>query len=306
MSKAIAFRPLLSLSIVAVLLGLAVVHAQTVGLPDLRRDLLRQEDIYRTRGRTVPQGYVTTRELAHYEELLPARFASVREALGPHGRWLDVGAGSGQAVVDFARRTARDLRQADAGDEPADARGRLVALSIEDRRTADWHEAAADLRANEIRYLHGKRLRDVEPGELGRFDLVTDVYGGFSYTDDLSAFMERLLALLEPGGSFFTLIQGVHLADGRERPQTWFLTEIADAAGRDVTPCAWLKRIACVQVTCESRSDWDPATELIEVRKLCEPTAVPRLVAVSYEAGTPPGRKFLLPSDDLRASGSAR
>lgn len=294
MFPAIESRARIPLLIAAILLCLAVVYAQTSSAPDIRKDLQKQAEIYRSRGSSVPQGYVTTRTLIHYDELLPRGFPATRDALGSHGRWLDVGAGSGQAIVDFALRTRIDPQDDDGGDDTADARGRLVALSIEDRRLDTWHRATETLRANEIRYIHGKRLRDLTPSELGQFELITDVYGGFSYTDDLSTFTERVLSLLETGGRFYTLIQSVHLADGKERPQTWFLTEIADAAGRDVTPCAWLKRIACVQVTCDSRSNWDPATELIEVRKLCEATSVPKLVPVSYEAGTPPGRKFML------------
>lgn len=280
----------------AALLGLVVVHAQSGRVPDLRKDLDKQDAIYRSRGHSVPRGYVTDRSLVHYDELLPRDFAATRDALGTRGRWLDIGAGSGQAMLDFAERMRNEPLGGDGAEDALDVRGRLVAMSIEDRRRDAWHQVASTLRANEMRYIHGKRLRDFPPDELGRFDMITDVYGGFSYTEDLSTFMDKVLALLHTGGRFFTLIQAVHLADGKERPQTWFLTEIGDPAGRDVTPCAWLKRIACVQVACESKSTWDPATELIEVRKLCEATSVPKLVPISYEAGTPPGRKFMLVS----------
>lgn len=296
MFHTIEFRTVTLLTIASILMGLAVVRAHNGGVPDIRPNLKKQNDIYRSRGGQVPKGYVTTRTLVHYDELLPRSFPAARDALGSRGRWLDIGAGSGQAIVDFAMYTHIDPVDEEEGSETADARGRLVALSIEDRRLEAWHRAAETLRANEIRYIHGKRLRDLAAEEIGRFSVITDVYGGFSYTEDLSAFVERSLSLLETGGSFFTVIQSVHLADGKERPQTWFLTEITDAAGRDVTPCAWLKRIACVQVICDSKSQWDPATELIEVRKQCEAISVPKLVPVSYEAGTPPGRKFMLVS----------
>lgn len=273
---------------------LAGVHAQTVGPSTPNPQIERQDAIYRSQGAAIPSGYVTTRTLSHYEELLPSGFAAAREALSANERWLDIGAGSGQAILDFASKPSGTML-GNALPLP-DARGRLVALSIEDRRSASWHEKTATLRSNEIRYAFGKRLRDYDLDDLGRFALITDVYGGFSYTEDLSAFVEKTLALLEPGGRFFTLLQSVRLADGKERKQTWFLTEIMDAEGRDLTPCAWLKRIACVQVACESRSSWDPPTELIEVRKQCSATAVPRLVPVSYDPGTPPGRRFVLVS----------
>ena len=146
-----------------------------------------------------------------------------------------------------------------------------------------------------IRYLHGKRLREYSREELGTFQIITDVYGGFSYTENLSVFMERVLGLLETNGSFYTLIASVRLEDGKDDPdKTWYLTELVDAAGRDVKVCSWLRSIACVKVACESKSAWETPTELIHVRKVCGEVSVPRTTLLNYEAGQPPGRKFRL------------
>ena len=60
------------------------------------------------------------------------------------------------------------------------------------------------------------------------------MYGGFSYTEDLSQFLEKVLSLLETGGVFYTLVQGVHLEDGKDKPDNSYQTELVDAAGRDV------------------------------------------------------------------------
>ncbi len=69
-----------------------------------------------------------------------------------------------------------------------------------------------------------------------------DVYGGFSYTEDLSGFLERVLSLLETGGVFYTMVQDVHLEDGKYKLDSGYLTELVDAAGRDVKACSWLKK----------------------------------------------------------------
>jgi hypothetical protein len=106
--------------------------------------------------------------------------------------------------------------------------------------------------------------------------------------------METVLNLLEIGGSFYTLVQSVHLEDGKDKPTTWYLTELVDSAGRDVKVCSWLKKTACVKVVCESKSDWDTATELINIRKVCSEVSVRRIKLVNYEAGYPPGRRFQL------------
>jgi SAM-dependent methyltransferase len=250
--------------------------------PQLREEFAKQEKIYRSQGASVPRNYVTNRSLASYEALLPSGFGAALRKLGPSSRWMDIGAGGGQAILDYY-----------ALERPR-GKARAVALSIEDRRTDLWHQRAASLGENRIRYLHGKRLREYSGAELGKFQIITDVYGGFSYTENLSLFLERVLEALAVNGGFYTMVQSVHLQDGRDNPKTWYLTEIVDPAGRDVNVCSWLRTVSCVKVTCESKSDWDAPTELIHVRKVCNAVKIPQLKALQYEAGIPPGRKFRL------------
>lgn len=260
--------------------------------PQLHEEVAKQEGIYRSQGESIPSGYITGRGLGSYTQLLPSGFDAALRRLGPADRWLDIGAGSGQAILDYCAPEygrSRDNKRARPG-----GKARAVALSIEDRRTDLWRQRAAILESNQIQYLFGKRLRDYSREELGKFQMITDVYGGFSYTADLSLFMEKVIGFLDLKGSFYTLLQSVHLEDGKERPQTWFLTELADAAGRDVTVCSWLKSITCVKVSCESKSSWETPTELIHIRKVCNNVSVPALKPLSYEAGTPPGRRFQL------------
>jgi SAM-dependent methyltransferase len=274
------------------LLCLAPARAQEAARPQFDAETAKQESIYRSKGKKVPGGYVTTRGLAGYAELLPSGFEAALMQLGPADRWLDIGAGSGKAILEYysAEYThARDKKLARPGGN-----ARAVALSIEDRRSDAWHRRAASLEGDSIRYLFGKRLREYSREELGTFQLITDVYGGFSYTDELSSFMENVLGFLALNGSFYGLLQSVRLEDGKDDPTTWYLTELVDEVGRDVKVCTWLKRITCVQVSCESKSTWDAPTELIHIRKVCDAVSVPALVRLQYEAGTPPGRRFQL------------
>lgn len=260
--------------------------------PRINEEFEKQEGIYRSQGANVPGGYVTTRSLASYAELLPAGFSDALRRLGPAERWLDIGAGGGQAILDYyAPETdpARDKPRARSDDK-----ARAVAMSIEDRRTDRWRQRAASLGGNQIQYFHGKRLREYAREEIGRFQIITDVFGGFSYTENLSRFLEKVLDLLEVNGGFYTLLQSVHLEDGKDRPTTWYLTELVDSAGRNVTVCSWLKSIACVAVACESKGAWDAPTELIHVRKTCNGVSVRPLKLLLYEAGSPPERRFQL------------
>src|SRR5262245_4202233 len=278
--------------IVLPVLGLGVGWPQETAQPRLNEEIAKQEKIYRSRGADVPGGYITGRTLPEYLELLPTGFCDALGSLGSSDRWLNIGAGSSQAILDYY--ATED--EAPPGKKCAGSGGkvRAVALSIEDRRTDKWQQRAASLGDDRIRYLSGKRLRQYSGDELGKFQIISDVYGGFSYTDDLSVFMEKTLSLLETGGGFYTLVQSVRLEDGQDKASTWYLTELVDAASRDVKVCSWLKMISCVKVVCESKSDRHAPTELINIKKVCSDVSVPRVKLLKYEAGNPPGRRFQL------------
>jgi len=258
-------------------------------------ELGKQDEIYRSRGEQRPDGYVIDRSLLVYTYTLPDDFGRSLARLGAHDRWLDIGAGRGQAIVDYFNGSTDAMFPAAAAR--GEARAQVVAMSIEDRRTPLWNETAAGAGAGRMKYLSGKRLREYAPEELGKFQIITDVIGGFSYTPNLSQFMERVLSILERGGSFFTVLQDVH-GDGAENKPYYdgspYLTEIATASGSEVRVCSWLKSIACVEVTCEFKAGWTPPIEVFGVRKVCNEVAVPPLVTIHYAAGTPPERGFRL------------
>lgn len=279
-------------------LGLVIVMAvQSLGAgwvqepvqPRIDEEFVKQEKIYRRRG---GGSYTTNRGLSDYAEVLPTGFCDALGRLGSSHRWLDIGAGEGQAILDYY------TQQGDAAAaekcRTSGPKARAVAISIEDRRTDKWKQQGASLGDDRIQYLSGKRLSQYSAGELGKFQIITDVYGGFSYTENLSEFLGKVLSLLETGGIFYTMVQSVHLQNGKDKPKPWYLTELVDAAGRNVKVCSWLKKTACVKVACESQSDWDEPTELIRIQKVCSDVSVPRMKLLKYEAGNPPGRRFQL------------
>src|SRR5918999_6404937 len=128
-------------------------------------------------------------------------------------------------------------------------------MPIEARRTALCQKTAATLGGSQIQYLVDRRLREYSKEELGQFQVITDVIGGFSYTDTLSVYMEKVLSLLAVNGTFYGVLQDVQWEDGMNQPfykGSPFTTEIKNADGSDMKVCAWLKRISCAEVTCES------------------------------------------------------
>ena len=281
-------------------------HSQGPVNPKLADEIKKQESIYQGRGEQLLEGYVIDRSLLSYTFTLPDEFDRSLADLGPSDRWLDIGAGRGQAMLDYY--TPRYDSMHAEGRERRGKKARSVAMSIEDRRTPLWQETAATLEPGKIQYLLGRRLSEYSLEELGRFRLITDVIGGFSYSVNLSVFMEKTLGLLEMNGSFFTLLQDVHAEDGTNKPfydGAPFLTEIDRADGSKTKVCPWLKSITCVEVTCELRTAWKPPIEVYRIRKVCNNVTVPALEPVHYEAGTPPERRYRL-ANPLPQAGAAR
>lgn len=272
-------------------LWLTAAHAQNAASTSITEELSKQQSIYLSDGDQTVEGYTVNRPLTHYADGLASGFDNVLKKLGPNERWLDIGAGEGNAILDYYRPVT--------GWDPRVANARAVAISIEDRRTPLWQETASRVGESKIQYLFGKRFGAYSSDELGRFDLITDVMGGFSYTDNLSRFMERALSVLAVNGTFFTVLQDIHREDGTNRPYyagSPFLTEIVKRDGSEMKVCAWLKSISCVQVTCEPRK-WQPPTEAFRITKVCDNVSVPAVETVRYQAGTPPERRFRLRDD---------
>lgn len=281
--------------LIASTLGVGTSLAQALNNSNFKSEVSKQETIYRSEGDRVPAGYTVDRTLSNYVDALSTGFDGALAALKPGDRWLDIGAGKGQAILDYFTPDY-DL-QHPQGRERRGSKAHAVAMSIEDRRTTDWRFSAASVGPNQLQYLFNRRLRDYTVGELGQFQLVSDVIGGFSYTADLTLFMEKVASLLAIGGSFYTALQDVHSEAGTNEPHyanSPFLTEISNAEGSEVKVCAWLKSITCVQTTCELKNGWRPPLEAFHVQKVCDEVRVPALTPVHFEAGTPPERRFVL------------
>lgn len=278
-------------------LACAAAHAADSALPaeKIQQEMTRQQDIYRSRGPATPSGYTIDRALGTYARGLNAGFLQALSALGSNDRWLDIGAGEGRAVIEYCTSPTDALPAAFA--QRTGGRAQVLAMSIEDRRTKAWHDAAAGLPEGQMRYVFGKPMGEYETSELGRFQLITDVMGGFSYTSRMSTFMEKTLGALSVNGTFFTVLADVHSESTANPPHYAgdpYLTQIRAADGSEVKICDWLKRIGCAEVTCEFKSDWTPPIESYRIRKVCEDVKVPALRLEHFTSGTPPERRFRL------------
>jgi hypothetical protein len=300
------------LGLILLLQGFCITAAWSAAgpTPAFGEEVQKQKEIYDSKGARTPDGYVIDRSLLSYAHLLPAEFFKSLSKLGPQDRWLDIGAGEGRAVIDYATARYDAMRPPELRD--IEGRARCVAISIEDRRNARWYNATADLEPRKIEYLHGRTFGDYSADELGQFQVITDVIGAFSYTQSITRFMEKALNMLAVNGSIYTVLQDVGWENGANKPHypnAPFLTEIKQADGSDMKVCQWLKTISCVEVTCEAKDGFTPPIEVYQVRKTCDKVTVPDASLVHFTAGTPPERRFVLrnsPGAGVRTAGEAR
>ena len=83
------------------ILCLRTAHAAGQDGPQFGAEISKQEQIYRSGTEQLPEGYIIDRSLLSYVHTLSPGFDRALAALGPQDRWLDVGAGRGQAVLDY-------------------------------------------------------------------------------------------------------------------------------------------------------------------------------------------------------------
>ena len=288
-------------------LGLQSALAGEPATPVLGDEISKQESIYQGKDPQRIEGYIVNRSLAAYADALPADFARSLARLEPRDRWLDVGAGEANAILDYYTREYDE--DYPAGRAKRGSKASAAALSLEDRRTARWHQSEASLASKKIQYYFGRPFSDYSAQELGQFQIITDLLGGFSYTTNLDRYMEKALELLVTGGRLYTMLQDVHAQEGSNKPYydgSPYLTQLTDADGAEVKVCSWLQAISCVQVTCKLMPDWKPPIEIYDVKKVCGEVTVPALVLRHFAAGTPPERRFALKKSSSQNPAEAR
>jgi hypothetical protein len=164
--------------IILQILWLGTSHSADLSGPNIdeEEEMVKQEGIYKSEGERRPEGYVIDRGLSAYTDVLSPGFDRALANLGPKDRWLDIGAGEGQAILDYYTGTD------DLGDGETrvrlGAKAQADAISIEDRRKPVWYQNAASHATNQKQYFYNKRMRDYSMDVLGKFQLITEMIGG--------------------------------------------------------------------------------------------------------------------------------
>ena len=185
---------------------------------------------YRARQQAASNRFITNRDYTsyaqHLKDLGPA-FLEHLARLGPDSHWIDFGCGEGAALRSyFARRDPANRAAWDKLPEPirrmaeaairAKARVTGITVSSEPGKPYDKQGNPFALRSGLKAGRAGKRLRiirenleKIEDETLGKADLITDIWGAFSYTNDPMAVLQRYIDRLNVGGAAYIYTDSV-------------------------------------------------------------------------------------------------
>lgn len=141
--------------------------------------------------------FITTRDLNSYKNIIGHKFAESLANLNEKSHWLEAGGGEGKAVFDYH-----------------EARGEAMVTLL----SVDTEQNSRD----RLSVVKGRLLEEIPHSELGKFELITDVYGPFAYSKQPDLVLSKYLEMLVPGGKIFTVTDsriddrgGIFLSGGR-------------------------------------------------------------------------------------------
>ena len=214
--------------------------------------------------------------------------------LRPDQHWLDVGCGLCRAAMQFFEENGLDFTAPWRGNAH-ERLPRVTGLVLSDQFPNPEHHLVTsfrDMQANapprHPRIIVGTPVEYFPDAveNVGRADIITDVFGAFSYSPRIDQVLDRYLELLEPNGAAYIMI-----------PPNFNSINIKNAAGQPLRIDDYLAKVrgANVEVVHVEATANNPPRSYFVMRRNDEPIHVPRLELRSMESGTPPRRFYRLP-----------
>lgn len=143
--------------------------------------------------------YIYRRTLREYWQEMGNEFPRHLGRLPPGAVWLDSGAGLGLATAQMHDAVGPLF----AGRE-AFTRVPLRTIAVSRERFSHLSDFSTSVRdaisRGAHRIIEGQLVESLSIADIGPCDLITDVFGPASYTDDLSSLFNHYYRLLAPGG----------------------------------------------------------------------------------------------------------
>lgn len=236
--------------------------------------------------------FTVDRGLSQYENHFPfktARGVKVTLASLPKKSvWFDMGAGKGHALVDGLKLNSN-----------------LTAIGVSYVRPGK--SADLNIYGERAGYLEGDYVENMmDLGRLkpylGRVNVITDVYGPFSYTNDVPRLLQTYLDLLETDGVLFVnfLVDRKIEHDPYARVGYSSMNSVlkSDGTKSNAGILEWLMQIEGIQVLDAARAESEPGAVHeksigLKIKKTATHVTVPsNLKLETYEADSPPRRTF--------------
>ncbi|MGZ3698662.1 MAG: class I SAM-dependent methyltransferase [Bdellovibrionota bacterium] len=191
--------------------------------------------------------YVTFRGLRTYVSELPPQFVHDLAGLGPDAHILDMGAGQANAgrnlyncdFIDDCRIVIRDsMPPKDFNllerflERPVSERPKMTAIATQAPR-----EAIPERMRDKLRFVVGDFLK-LPDHELGKADLMADMYGIFMYTDDPSAVLEKYFRLLKKDARAY-----IHFGTFSPAGEDVIIQSVATSDGRVLSFSSWIRSL---------------------------------------------------------------
>lgn len=142
-----------------------------------------------------------------YERQSAGFLSETLQRLPQEGHWVDAGAGDARPQLEYLgiyqppRRTMSrnfELRAAQT------FRATAVSYRMPETKFGEWIRDH-DFRGTGFKYIDGSYIENLPPGKIKPADLITDVYGPFAYTTDLTKIFETYRDLLTEEGAVIFL-----------------------------------------------------------------------------------------------------
>jgi hypothetical protein len=228
-----------------------------------------------------------------YQQLLGSRFIDKLHTLtaehGDKGHWLDVGAGELAAIEEYLR------------DPRFGAGKRMRTTGVAATPIEGWATKKKQLSAWKARGLFGKYLHELSRRQIGKADLLSDVFGAASYADRLDEVIAQYATLLKNGGEAHVVLAPTNLL-GSFPAHTTGTQKGAQAAA---FLGGWLKTAKgfSAKIDVIEDGEWEGRGYVrLVLTRTGGPIEVGALKVLSIANRTPPIRSLGLREDTLRVS----
>ncbi len=220
-------------------------------------------ELHKTQGHLERNSFTTARTLQEYYNTL--KIEPVLTHLDSSKRWLDAGAGRAHAQLQFL-----DFKKKKSELPPE-----MIALSYK----KPWFVTS---RKGPFKYLESRLIEDYHPAELGTFDLITDLFGPYSYSKNPVVVLNQYLDLLNLNGSlriFSTSITSGLWENGQLMSlDKWISQKLNSPHAKSIFECHVDKG-------------------LISIRRISKDSfQLPSINLILFSSDTPPHRKYQIDS----------